>query len=214
MNKIKAILFDMDGVLVDAQLWHYWALNQALSHFGFEINERDHTLEFDGLPTKVKLEKINKERGFPRGLNDFVNELKQKYTIDYFSNYCVPTYQHEYALSRLKSEGYDLALCSNSIRPTVDLMLEKTNLKKYLQLSLSNNDVTSPKPSPEIYLKCMELLGVKPCNCLILEDNDNGKNAAIASGAHLMEIDSVKDVSYLGISRVISEINGGGATCR
>lgn len=52
MPKIKAILFDMDGVLVDAKDWHYEALNQALSLFGMEISRYDHLVTYDGLPTK------------------------------------------------------------------------------------------------------------------------------------------------------------------
>lgn len=55
MSKIKAILFDMDGVLIDAKDWHYEALNDALRLFGVEISRYDHLHTFDGLPTKVKL---------------------------------------------------------------------------------------------------------------------------------------------------------------
>ena len=63
MAKIKAILFDMDGVLIDAKDWHYEALNQALAIFGMEINRYDHLVTYDGLPTKKKLEMLTLERG-------------------------------------------------------------------------------------------------------------------------------------------------------
>ena len=53
---IKAVLFDMDGVLIDARDWHYEALNKALAIFGMEINRYDHLVTYDGLPTKKKLE--------------------------------------------------------------------------------------------------------------------------------------------------------------
>ena len=74
---IKAILFDMDGVLVDAREWHYEALNRALEIFGMKISLDNHLSTFDGLPTRRKLQILGKSRGLPAGLHDFVNELKQ-----------------------------------------------------------------------------------------------------------------------------------------
>ena len=66
-NKIKAVLFDMDGVLIDAKDWHYEALNKALKLFGIEINRYDHLTTFDGLPTKVKLDLLSKRFYLPEG---------------------------------------------------------------------------------------------------------------------------------------------------
>ena len=62
---IKAILFDMDGVLIDAREWHYDALNQALNHFGFHISLESHLSTFDGLPTRKKLEILSKSVNLP-----------------------------------------------------------------------------------------------------------------------------------------------------
>ena len=64
-NKIKAVLFDMDGVLIDAKDWHYEALNKALGLFGIEISRYDHLATFDGLPTKVKLQMLSKKYYLP-----------------------------------------------------------------------------------------------------------------------------------------------------
>ena len=63
MSRIKAILFDMDGVLIDAREWHYRSLNEALQLFGKTITRDDHLDNFDGLPTKTKLEKLSRNRG-------------------------------------------------------------------------------------------------------------------------------------------------------
>ncbi|WP_371364212.1 hypothetical protein SRRS_50250 [Sporomusa rhizae] len=79
---IKAVLFDMDGVLIDAREWHYIALNRALQLFGFEINRYDHLVTFDGLPTKKKLEMLSIERKLPRKLHSFINLIKQQYTME------------------------------------------------------------------------------------------------------------------------------------
>lgn len=63
---IKAIFFDMDGVLIDAKEWHYEALNRALELFGMPISQVDHLTTFDGLPTRKKLEMLTLGRGLPR----------------------------------------------------------------------------------------------------------------------------------------------------
>lgn len=207
---IKAIIFDMDGVLIEAKDWHYEALNKALSLFGFEISRYDHLVTFDGLPTSRKLEMLSVERGLPRSLHKFINEMKQQYTMDYVYTCCKPRFIHQYALSRLNAEGYRLALASNSIRKTVELMLDKADLSQYMEFMLSNQDVKKAKPDPEIYLTAIEHLGLKPEECLIAEDNQNGIQAALASGAHLFKVDTVNDVTYTNIKRRIEEIEKGG----
>jgi beta-phosphoglucomutase len=199
MAEIKAIIFDMDGVLIDAKDWHYEALNKALALFGFSISRYDHLVTYDGLPTKKKLEMLTLERGLPKGLHHFINELKQIYTMEMIFQKCKPVFYHEYALSRLKAEGYRLAVASNSIRQTVELMMEKSNLARYMDLMLSNQDVSKPKPDPEIYNTAIARLGLKPEECLIVEDNQNGIKAAQASGANVMIVNSVEDVNYTNI---------------
>ena len=206
--KIKAILFDMDGVLIDAKEWHYEALNKALKLFGYEINRYEHLSSYDGLPTKVKLERLTSEKGLPKYLHSFINEMKQKYTMDITHNYCRPRFNHEYALSKLKSEGYKLAVCSNSIKNTINIMMNMSALDKYLDLKLSNEDVKESKPDPEIYIKAMEKLNLPAKECLIIEDNENGIKAAKSSGANLLVVRTVDEVNYNNIKTRILELEG------
>ena len=203
---IKAIIFDMDGVLIEAKDWQYEALNQALELFGYKISRYDHLVTFDGLPTKKKLEMLSLERGLPKGLHKFINHMKQIYTMEHVYMKCKPLFCHQYALSRLKSEGYRLALGSNSVRITIDMMLGKADLMKYMDFTLSNQDVTKSKPDPEIYNTAIARFNLKPEECLIVEDNPNGVKAALASGAHLLQVDTVYDVNYQNIRRRIDEI--------
>ena len=65
---IKAIIFDMDGVLIDAKEWHYEALNNALQLFGYKISREDHLATFDGLPTREKLRLLTEQDGFFLGV--------------------------------------------------------------------------------------------------------------------------------------------------
>ena len=101
---IKAVLFDMDGVLIDAKEWHYQALNQVLDLFGMAIDRDAHLATFDGLSTRQKLEILTKTRGFPVGLHEFVNKLKQDRTVELATRLCRPTFHHRFALGRLRHQ--------------------------------------------------------------------------------------------------------------
>lgn len=206
MNKIKAVLFDMDGVLIDAKDWHYEALNKALSLFGFIISRDEHLSSYDGLPTSTKLNKLTAEKDLPIKLHNFINEMKQQYTVDLIHKYCRPSFNHEYALSKLRAENYRLACCSNSIRNTIEMMLRYARLDKYLEFIMSNQDVVKPKPDPEIYIKTISRMQLSPKECLILEDNANGIKAALASDAHLLVIHDVKEVTFENIKQRIKLI--------
>ena len=206
MHKIKAIIFDMDGVLIEAKEWHYEALNKALSLFGMEISRHDHLVTYDGLPTKKKLEMLSTERGLPLELHGFINQMKQQYTLEIVYGQCKPRFFHEYALSRLRREGYKLAVASNSVRQTVEVMLTQAALIDYLDFSLSNQDVKVGKPDPEIYRKAIKRLGCTPSECLVIEDNEKGILAAKASGAWVMEVDEVHEVNYQNIIAHIVQI--------
>lgn len=200
---IRAVIFDMDGVLIDARDWHYEALNRALKLFGFNISRYDHLATFDGLPTKRKLQMLSAARGLPEELHSFLNEMKQLYTLEIVHTRCKPRFSHEYALSRLQAQGYRLAVASNSVRCTIDTMMRRAALDCYLEFTVSNQDVLRSKPDPEMYTLAIGRLGLSPSECLIVEDNDNGIRAAHASGAHVLEVKGVDDVSYAAVTSKI-----------
>lgn len=203
---IKAVIFDMDGVLIDARDWHYEALNRALRLFGMEISRFDHLTTFDGLPTRRKLQMLTAARGLPTALHDFLNEMKQRYTMEIVAAQCKPTFGQQYALSRLHAEGYRLAVCSNSVRDSVEVMMQRADLARYLDFMVSNQDVTRSKPDPEMYQVAIERMGLNPRQVLIVEDNENGVAAARAAGAHVLEVAGVEDVTYHAIMARIDAV--------
>ncbi|WP_462104251.1 HAD family hydrolase [Campylobacter concisus] len=205
---IKAVIFDMDGVLIEAKDWHYEALNKALRLFGMEISRYDHLVTYDGLPTRKKLEMLSLERNLPRGLHKFINEMKQQYTMQMIYSLCKPKFYHEYALSNLKNEGYKMAVCSNSIRETIEIMMKCASLDIYLDFYVSNQDVKNGKPDPEMYNKAIEKMHLSPNECMIVEDNENGIKAARASGANVMVVADVSDVNYDNIKKHIKMFEG------
>jgi beta-phosphoglucomutase len=203
---INTIIFDMDGVLIDARDWHYNALNDALELFGYTINREDHLRAFDGLPTRTKLETLSDEQGLPRGLHPFINEMKQAFTVRTVHVDCRPTFAHEYMLSRLRESGYKLGVASNSIRASIDLMLSKANLIDFFDEIVSNEDVTDGKPSPEIYIEAMRRLDASPSSTLVVEDNAHGVQAAQAAGAHVLEVRTPADVHLRAVTSAIASL--------
>lgn len=207
-SKIKAVIFDMDGVLIDAKDWHFEALNKALRLFGLDITRAEHETTYDGLPTKDKLEILSREKGLSRSLHSFINEIKQQYTMEMVNNLCRPMFHHEYLLSKLYQQGYKLSVASNSITNTVSVMMDHAHLKQYLEFFISNEDVKNGKPDPEMYTLSIKKLGLTPEECLIIEDNENGLKAAYASGAHVLKVATVFDVNYDNINQRIQELEG------
>jgi len=142
---------------------------------------------------------LSMEMDLPKGLHEFINDMKQIYTMEIVYTECKPRFYHEYALARLRNEGFKMVVCSNSIRKTIEVMLQKAAILQYFDFFLSNQDVKNGKPDPEIYNKAITQLGLTPTECLILEDNENGLRAARASKAWVMEIEKVEDVNYQNI---------------
>lgn len=191
----KAVLFDLDGVLVDMPKGHYEALNRALALFGARIEENEHEQVFNGLPTRKKLEELERQGRLPEGLREFINTIKQQYTKEVIPTYCTPDYSKILLLQHLKKRGLKLGCCSNSVRETLHFMLECSQLKPYLDVIIGNDEVTHPKPHPEIYLRAFDLLGLKPEESLIVEDAPHGIAAAKASGARVLEVRGIQDVN-------------------
>lgn len=204
--KIKAVLFDLDGVLVDATEWHFNALNRALSLFGYSISRYAHLSDYNGLPTRTKLQMLTIEKGLPPFLHRLIGKIKQVYTHDEIVTHCSPIFEKEYLLSRLTRDGFRMAVCSNSIRSSLELMLQRSGIDGYFEFVMSNEDVRQSKPEPEIYLSAIAKMNLVPAEVMIVEDAPHGVEAARRSGAHVCQVRGFSDVDYLRISSAIREI--------
>ncbi|NBY19293.1 HAD family phosphatase [bacterium] len=129
---IKGIIFDLDGVLVDAVDWHFKALNKALSLFGYSLEEKEHQEKFDGLPTAKKLEMLSESKGLPRNLHSFIVDQKQVYTLETIKRTVPPSKEITELLSSLKERGYSLAVASNSVKQTIHLVLDQMRITRTL----------------------------------------------------------------------------------
>ena len=206
--KTKAVLFDMDGVLVDAKEWHYQALNQALDRKGFmPISRHEHLSAYDGLPTKDKLKRHPETRALAPEEHAEINDLKQKLTCQLIEAKCKPHSSIVELMEYLRSMDIKIACCSNSIRPSVEMMLGKSGILQHMDFLISNEDVENSKPAPDMYLEAIKRLGVKPTEVLICEDNIIGITAALHSGAYVLEIGTVDDTNKENVSDAMAKID-------
>lgn len=189
---IKTVIFDMDNTLIKCAEWHREALDEALRPYGYEISDALHHEVLNGLPTMKKLEIL----GVPIQYRAAIEADKQERFMAIARKRCKPVAKNIEAVRKLKEMGMTLAVASNSIRETVDLLLDLAGFQPFLSLTLSNCDVKEPKPSPEIYRLAMKRLRAIPEECLVVEDNFNGIRAAKASGAHVLEVESPEDVTF------------------
>jgi HAD superfamily hydrolase (TIGR01549 family) len=208
MTKIKAVIFDLDGVLVDATEWHYESLNRALNLFGYTIDRKAHLNQYNGLPTKRKLEMFSLQNGLPLALHDFIYRMKQRYTSEEIFVKCRPSFEKQILLSKLKREGYKLVVCSNAIRESIELMLKKSGIIEYFDFYIGNDEGFKPKPDPEVYKIAMARLGIEPTEAVIVEDAPHGISAAKASGANTCEVTGYSEVNYGKIESFIKGIEG------
>ena len=193
--KFKAVIFDMDGVLIDARDWHYHALNKGLEIFGAEINYEEHLARFNGLPTSVKLSMLVSEGRIPEISKEYVAAVKQTWTLRQAANLCFPRIEHLIMFGLLKKAGLRLGVATNSIRESSVAMLGYAGLLNQLDVLVTNEDVLNPKPSPDVYVLAAEKLGAHPSECLVVEDHDLGITAAETAGCQIIKVANPDEVN-------------------
>ena len=207
---ISAVVFDMDGVLIDAKDWHFRALNDALKIFGVEIGREEHLAEFDGLPTYVKLKKLEDQGRLPKHVHKTVAAVKQERTLRVAAELCFPKVEHLLMISWLKQRGIKVGVATNSIRQTSVTMLGYAGIFELIDVLVTNEDVTKPKPDPEIYIKTMKILGVDADRTLVVEDHEVGVRSAQAAGCRVVQVLGVDDVGVPLLEPYFESVTEGG----
>ena len=203
---IKAILYDLDGVLIDATEWHYESLNNVLKEIvGFEINREEHLETFNGLPTMTKMEILNKQGRLSREKFDLVWERKQEKTLEIIEK--TVTLDSNKIRLHQQTKNFKKVCVTNSIRKSALLMLEKTGQLEFMDFVISNEDVSLPKPSAEGYVAAIEKLNLKPNECMIVEDSPKGIDAARKSKANVYEVSGYNEVTLENILKKINFYN-------
>jgi len=200
----KLVIFDLDGVLIDSKDVHYEALNRALVKVNpdFAITRQEHVSVYDGLPTSDKLAILTQRKGLSPESYGQIWKDKQDETLVIFGEQVNKDYELMSYFSQLKDMGYNIAVASNSIRNTVKLILLRLGVLEFVDIFVSNEDVTRNKPYPEMYWKCMIAFGAIPENTVIVEDSHIGRQGALDSKSHLIPVDNRKDLTQSKIDKI------------
>lgn len=201
---IKLIVFDLDGVLIEAKDIHFDALNLALGP-EYEISWEDHISKFDGLKTSQKLLMLSELKGLPVESHSKIWQLKQEFTFEQLkliqkSEKLIKCFES------LVNRGFKLAVCSNSIRKTILTVVARLGIIEYLDLIISNEDVINSKPHPEMYWKAMSSFKVLPEETMIVEDSPYGLLAASRSKAHVLRVKNPSEVTISNIDEMLSKV--------
>ena len=201
----RLFIFDLDGVLVDSKKIHYDALNEALSaidkKYTILLNEQKEF--FEGLTTNQKLQILTQTRGLPEHKYDLIWKQKQLNSISFFQQ-LKPDTELIDIFKIIKNNNIKICVASNSIELTVKTCLESLGLIDFIDFYISNERGVSPKPSPDMYTKCMEECGVSTRNTIIFEDSYIGRLGAFKSGARVVSIENRNDLT---IEKITDEIN-------
>ena len=192
----KAVLFDLDGVLVVACDWHYEALNRALKQVSnYEISREDHVTTYNGLPTKRKLKMLADVGVIRESDMDRISDLKQELTVGVIEDFCIHSISKVVMMKMLKDAGYKIGCVTNSIKMTATLMLEKTGILDYFDVVITNDQCNFNKPHPEPFIKALVELGSLPQDSIIVEDSPKGLEAARLTGCRVLEVKNATEVT-------------------
>jgi len=172
---IKAVLFDMDGTILDSEPAHTKVLQEVIQkEVGIDISEED-IRAYIGLSDDKKLEIIFKRMGIKKDIYNLADMARKKSLEN--SHLVAKMYGAEELIKRMK-ENFAIALVTGSGRDQADFFMESVGLKKYFKTIVTSDDVKRNKPSPDIYLLAAEKLKMKPEECVAIEDSAVGIESA------------------------------------
>lgn len=175
-----ALIFDMDGTLVDSGQLHEFAWTETLNKYGIPI-DRAYMRSLAGVPTKGTIELLLAKFNLTVDASlDEMNDFKEQVVHDSMHLYVKPTALIEVA------ERYHgkkpMAIGTGAYTEEAKKILALCGLDKYLHAVVGADQVANPKPAPDTFLRCAELLGVDPTKCVVFEDSKLGLQAAASAG--------------------------------
>lgn len=194
---LKAVLFDMDGVIVDTEPLHRKAYFRMFEDFGLEVSEEMYTT-FTGASTK-KVCSTLVERFQIDETHETLAAIKRNYFKHYFDT--DPDFGLIPGVKNLIENYYDnglkLILASSAHMNTINWVFEKFDLEKYFLGKISGADLQESKPHPEIFITAAEMAGEQKENCMVIEDSTNGIKAAYAAGIFCVAYQSAHSKSQI-----------------
>jgi HAD superfamily hydrolase (TIGR01509 family) len=220
---LKAVIFDMDGVLIDSEPLHHKAMEYMLEEFDVKISE-EYNNQFIGSTTEHMLETIKKDFKLDISLSHLqTNYMKKKDDLIKEEGLLPVPFTKELIID-LFQNNIKLAIASSSTEDEINDVVNILDLSSYFEELVSGTTVPNPKPAPDVFLKAVKQLGVTPKECIIIEDSYNGVAAANHAGIPVIGfinensgnqdlssacniIDSFKEVDYNYIHEIYNKVN-------
>ena len=178
---LKALLFDLDGTLIDSEQFHLRCWNQILADAGIELDMNDWTENYSGVPMPTNAKRLIEKYNLTSSHEELVRKredvtLTRLQTVDInLMPFAIET------LEFFKERGLKIALGTGSARPDVEVIFERNGLGKYFDVTITRTEVNESKPHPESYELCCRKLGLAPDECIAFEDTLNGVKSAKAA---------------------------------
>ena len=206
LKMLKAVIFDMDGVIIDSEPLHIKAYNNMFNEVGINVSSKLYE-SFTGQSTINICKRLCNHFGLTETPETLV-ALKRKYYKDVFENDLELTLI-DGVLDLIKNyheNGVTLVLGSSAAMTSIDQVFERFDLNQYFKAKLSGADLEHSKPHPEIFEKAVEASGFDRSECIVIEDSTNGVEAAKAAGIYCVGYDSFhsKNQDYSNANMVIS----------
>jgi|SRR6185312_2833386 len=183
----KAVIFDLDGTLLDNNSVHLKSWIQYLKNMGREISEEEYNANFNGRSNKDVIEYIFNKKMTPEEILKYSLEKEAVYR-EMYKPFIKPVRGLLQFLEILKDKKIPMGIATSGIQPNIDFMFENVPIKEYFLAVVNSSDITKGKPHPEIYLKAASLLKIPSENCLVFEDAVVGINAAKAAGMKVVAL--------------------------
>ena len=178
---MKAVIFDMDGVLVDSQPYHFKADIDTMAEYGV-IKDQKFYEAFAGTLTDNRMRTLRDMFGLDVPAEELI-EKREKMILDIMANEDIkPVSGIPELLRSIKALGLKTAVASSSGIELIELVLDRLGIAVYFDSITSGNDVKRGKPDPDVFLLAAERIGVNPRDCFVVEDSENGVKAAKSAG--------------------------------
>lgn len=176
---MKAVILDMDGVIIDSEPLHQEIEKELLEELGGKMTRKDQQ-GFVGTTDHYMWSTVKERFNLTPTVDEMIASKKKRFMDQIDTITLIDGFKQ--VLDIFANEGYLIALASSNNRKAVDQIIKQFDLADYLEFAMSGEDVKEGKPHPEIFLKTAEAMKVDPAECLVIEDAKNGVEAAKAAG--------------------------------
>jgi beta-phosphoglucomutase family hydrolase len=198
----KAVIFDLDGTLLDNNSYHLKSWLEYLKTIGRNISEEEYNANINGRTNKDVIQYIYNRQMPEEEILKYTLEKEALYRKLY-KPFIKPLSGLIDFLEVLKNKGIPMAIATSGIQPNIDFMFEEVPIKQYFTEVVNSSHISKGKPDPEIYLKVASLLQISPKNCLVFEDAVVGIKSAKAAGMKVIAVATTQPKEELSLADVI-----------